>query len=136
MGVPLRRDVFIKFLNDKVENAACGACGTTNWIVREVDKGMLVSVLLDQQRGFNISPLGIPAGIVACSNCSNLRFHAIGVIKLPVSVDSARTFERLAALGADSVDITQARIDRFIAGALERDCQTMSPARATPEVIN
>ncbi len=97
---------------------------------------MLVSILLDQQRELNISPLVISAGMVACSNCGNLRFYAIGVIKLPVSVDSARTFDRLAELGADPVDITRAWVDRFIAGALERDCHTMSPARATPEVIN
>ena len=79
-GVPTRDEV-IDFINRKVTNKFCELCGTNNWAVPQASDGLLIASPILQQGGFSIPPPSIPAAITVCTNCGNIRMHALAIVK-------------------------------------------------------
>lgn len=72
-----QRDRIVVALKERGVERPCEACGNSNFsLVEEVAQLMLSS------RPGLLTPQGIPAAVLACTRCGNLRFHALGVLGL------------------------------------------------------
>jgi hypothetical protein len=78
-GVPTRQE-YIDFINRKVSNKFCELCGENSWAI-PADTEMAVALPILQQGSFSIPPPSIPAMITVCTNCGNIRMHAMAIVK-------------------------------------------------------
>jgi hypothetical protein len=76
--MPLPRRVITKYLEEKNVKLACEVCGSTKgWVLPDEDSSKTVGLFSPRSDGGYVMPGGIiPAVILICSNCSNIRFFA------------------------------------------------------------
>ena len=73
-----RQQELIKKLSEKGATLPCPRCGTGNFTIID---GYGYQTLQDAPKDFVIGGKGIPTVIVACNNCGNLAFHALGALE-------------------------------------------------------
>lgn len=79
-GVPTR-DEFIDFLNRKVPNKVCELCGQNSWAIPVADEFVIGIPIHQQGSTVRIPSPSIPAVIAVCTNCGNIRIHAMAIVK-------------------------------------------------------
>ena len=81
MAEPTRAE-FLQFIQAKRLNVVCEVCGQNNWSIPERDGGLLVAIPIAPSGGnFVIPPPSIGAALMVCSNCGNIRMHAMAIVK-------------------------------------------------------
>lgn len=81
------RDKLLKFLDDKKASSRCEVCATNKWIVPTEDNGLVVGIPIQQAAdSYSIPGPVIPALIMICENCGNVRFHAARLVDPPAKV--------------------------------------------------
>lgn len=75
------REKFIAFLNAKKVFTNCEACGANKWgIPATPSGGLMVSVPIAQFGSISIPGPSIPAYVMVCENCGNIRTHASSIV--------------------------------------------------------
>lgn len=74
------RDKFVAFLQDKKTNPVCELCGHNNWMIPDGKSGIVNLPIPSEDGSFVIPPPSVPALLMVCNNCGNIRFHAAGLI--------------------------------------------------------
>ena len=76
---PNFREQVLAALQAKVRSPTCEVCQTNNWGVADHPVGLN---LTDLSGNVVIPAPQIPAAALICSNCGNVRFHALGALGL------------------------------------------------------
>lgn len=76
-----KEDVFSR-LGKRGARSACEVCGVNEWVVVGDKTAQVVTLSLQDQPtgGLMIGGQSIPAFLVVCANCGNVRMHAVGVV--------------------------------------------------------
>lgn len=73
------RPKLIKFLQSRGTNPLCAACGKNDWAIPE-DEAAIVRIPVLEKGGFSFPGPAIPAAVMICNNCGNIRFHAAAMV--------------------------------------------------------
>jgi hypothetical protein len=66
----------VSYLMERQSKAECNVCGKNDWeVFNPVDVGLLQIPLL-KPGAYPMPPPSVPAMVLVCHNCSNLRLHA------------------------------------------------------------
>lgn len=74
------RDKFVAFLNTKKTNPICERCGHNDWAIPEDDAVLMRLPIMEQGGSFSLPGPAIPALVMICNNCGNMRFHAAAIV--------------------------------------------------------
>lgn len=76
-----QRDKFTAFLTKKQVKVICEVCAANSWAIPMEGQGLLASVMIHQPGGGLSLPMPqIPAFVMVCENCGNIRLHAQTIV--------------------------------------------------------
>ena len=78
----ITKDDVLRRLGKSGARSACEVCGVNEWIVVGDKTAQVVTMSLQDQASPSlvIGGQSIPAFLVVCKNCGNVRMHAVGVL--------------------------------------------------------
>lgn len=81
MATITKEEVFSR-LGKKGARSMCEVCSSNEWVVVGDKTAQVVTMSLQDQpaAGLMLGGQSIPAFLVVCTNCGNVRMHAVGVV--------------------------------------------------------
>ena len=74
---PNFKDSIIATLKERGAKASCEICDQNNWAVTDQPGSVIIE---DKSGSWTVPPPRIPAAVLICNNCGNIRLHAMGVM--------------------------------------------------------